>query len=202
MNLIAELQKYRQCQHENPAPSFEEQATLVERFEKLLEEEVNPYRRESATAHLTASALITNPDFDKVLLTLHAKLAMWLQLGGHADGDTDLYRVAQREGFEESGGVRMLLHPPDRIWVASAAPSMIFDLDVHRIPERKGEPSHWHFDVRFLFIADPVEPLQITAESKHLAWIPLSDAYGLTEEKSMHRQFEKIEWVAGTQATL
>lgn len=35
--------------------------------------------------HLTASALVVAPERGQVLLTLHRKLRMWLQMGGHCE---------------------------------------------------------------------------------------------------------------------
>jgi len=37
-----------------------------------------------------------------VLLTLHAKLGRWLQLGGHCDDIRDPFFVAWKEAYEES----------------------------------------------------------------------------------------------------
>ena len=34
-------------------------------------------------------------------MTHHKKLGMWLQLGGHCDGETDLLKVALREAKED-----------------------------------------------------------------------------------------------------
>jgi 8-oxo-dGTP pyrophosphatase MutT (NUDIX family) len=47
--------------------------------------------------------MITNPSRTRVLMMFHLKLQMWLQFGGHCDGDTDIRRVAIREFHEESG---------------------------------------------------------------------------------------------------
>ena len=52
-------------------------------------------RRSCAPGHLTGSAWVVNPSSTRTLLTHHRKLDKWLQLGGHADGDMDLARVAR-----------------------------------------------------------------------------------------------------------
>lgn len=130
--------------------------------------------------HLTGSAWIVSPDRRRVLLTHHRKLGKWLQLGGHADGDPDLLTVALREAREESGLTR--LRP------LSAEP---FDVDRHWIPERKTEPAHWHFDLRFLIEADPDEPLIVTHESKDLAWVEIARVAELNSEESMRRMVRK-----------
>jgi 8-oxo-dGTP pyrophosphatase MutT (NUDIX family) len=132
--------------------------------------------RSLATGHLTGSAWIVDPSHTRTLLTHHRKLDLWLQLGGHADGDLDLAAVALREAREESG-------------LASVRPldSALFDVDRHWIPAHPAEPGHWHYDLRFLFVADPAEPLVVTPESKALAWVALAGLAAYTTEASMVR---------------
>jgi 8-oxo-dGTP pyrophosphatase MutT (NUDIX family) len=64
---------------------------------------IDPFTRERLEGHFTGSAWLVSGDGLRVLLTHHRKLGRWLQLGGHADGDRDLARVALREAEEESG---------------------------------------------------------------------------------------------------
>ena len=78
------------------------QQDCVQRFESLLTSERSGYR-DHLPGHFTGAALIVDPTGERVLLTHHRKLKKWLQLGGHADGDWDLSRVALKEGQEESG---------------------------------------------------------------------------------------------------
>lgn len=138
--------------------------------------------RTQLSGHLTGSAWILNPERTRTLLTHHRKLDKWLQLGGHADGDPDLAAVARREAQEESGLARLRLVSPE-----------IFDLDRHWIPERKSEPAHWHFDLRFLLEADPSEPLVVSSESKDLAWIELDAVSRFTPEESIARMVRKTQ---------
>jgi hypothetical protein len=67
----------------------------------------------------------------------------------------------------------------------------IFDVDRHLIPERKSEPPHYHYDLRFLLEADPGEALGITPESKDLAWVELARVEVLNPEESMVRMVRK-----------
>jgi 8-oxo-dGTP pyrophosphatase MutT (NUDIX family) len=136
--------------------------------------------RSCATGHLTGSAWIVSPDRRRTLLTHHHKLDKWLQLGGHADGETDLLAVARREAGEESGLVRLRVVSP-----------AIFDLDRHWIPPRGPEPGHFHYDLRFLLEADPAEPLVVSHESKGLAWVEISRVAALNPEESMARMVRK-----------
>ncbi len=46
--------------------------------------------------HFTGSAWIVSPDKKYVLMTYHRKLQMWLQLGGHADENENLFLVVLR----------------------------------------------------------------------------------------------------------
>lgn len=147
---------------------------------RFVEEHQDCLWRTQLSGHLTGSAWIVSSDRTRTLLTHHRKLEKWLQLGGHADGDPDLPAVALREAREESGLVHLLLIARE-----------IFDLDRHWIPDRKNEPAHWHFDLRFLIEADPEEALAITSESKDLAWVDLADVARLNPEESMARMVWK-----------
>ncbi len=136
--------------------------------------------------HFTGSALVVD-DRDRVLLTLHRRLGRWLQLGGHADGDLDLARVALREAQEESG-IASLKYAPGT--------DGIVDVDVHVIPASAKEQEHKHFDVRYVVKADAVQAEAIAAseESTDLRWFPIDEATTLVEESSLRRLFEKYRF--------
>ena len=143
------------------AAAWPDEAGEARLFIELLREGGHAFVRERLEGHFTASALLVSADGRRTLLTHHRKLDRWLQPGGHADGDTDLARVALNEASEESGlpGLRV--------------EGGIFDLDRHWIPERKGVPGHWHHDVRYVVRAGGNEAYVVGEESHDLAWIDI-----------------------------
>jgi 8-oxo-dGTP pyrophosphatase MutT (NUDIX family) len=121
-----------------------------------------------------------------VLLTHHHRLDKWMQLGGHADGGSDVLAVALREAKEESG-------------LADVRPlsGEIFDLDVHEIAAREAEPAHHYYGIRFLFEADRGLPLTVTRESKALAWVALENIRSYSREESVLRMAAKTAHLCG-----
>lgn len=150
------------------------------------------FQRTDRPGHFTGSAMVVSLDGQKVLLTHHRKLQKWLQLGGHADGNADLFDVAKREVQEESGLLDIELA---QISLMDSCPILAFDCDIHEIPAHGSESSHQHYDLRFLFLADPETPLVISDESMDLRWFSLEEATELTDETSMRRQFAKIAFL-------
>jgi 8-oxo-dGTP pyrophosphatase MutT (NUDIX family) len=113
--------------------------------------------REHAPGHVTASTMIAAPD-GRLLLCLHGRLEMWMQVGGHCEpGDESLVAAAAREAREESG-IAGLEFDPDPI-----------DLDIHPVPCRPTGQTH-HFDVRFLAVAPPGAVERVSDESAALGW--------------------------------
>lgn len=149
------------------------------------------FDRTFAPGHITASCWIVNipapgeHQRGQALLTWHKRLNRWLQMGGHVEpDDRTLLDASLREAHEESGirNIRPLA-------------AAIFDLDVHLIPERKNEPAHYHYDVRFVLEADPAEPLVVSAESRDVAWVQLSGIAALNTEPSMQRMVAKTRYL-------
>ena len=148
---------------------------------KFLDEETGYFLRNNYNGHFTGSAWIVSPDKSSILMTHHKKLGKWIQLGGHADGESDLLKVALREATEESG-----------IQQFKVLSEEIFDLDIHGIPQNNSELGHLHYDVRFLIEADPTgEAVIISDESHDVTWIPLADVVKLNPEVSIQRMIKK-----------
>ncbi|CAM5466426.1 NUDIX domain-containing protein OS=Streptomyces alboniger OX=132473 GN=CP975_23655 PE=4 SV=1 [Streptomyces alboniger] len=122
--------------------------------------------------HVTASALVVDPSRGRVLLTLHKKLRMWLQMGGHCEpGDTTLAGAALREATEESGvpGLTLLPGGPVR-------------LDRHPIPG----PCTWHLDVQYAASAPADAVEAISDESLDLRWFAYDEVASVADESVVH----------------
>ncbi|MEU6541124.1 NUDIX hydrolase [Streptomyces sp. NPDC047000] len=118
--------------------------------------------------HVTASALVIDPVRGRVLLTLHRKLRMWLQTGGHCEpGDGTLADAALREATEESGvsGLALLPGGPVR-------------LDRHPIPP----PCHRHYDVQYAALAPPGAVHAVSEESLDVRWFPYGEVPDVADE--------------------
>jgi len=140
----------------------------------------NCCERTLTVGHFTGSCWLVSNDGDRVLLTHHKKLERWLQLGGHADGDSDLAQVALREAEEESGLSDLIVEPE------------IFDLERHAIPARGADAEHYHHDVRFVVHATGSEDFVVSDESHALAWRVISELVDDDEaEESIRRMARK-----------
>lgn len=172
--LLAALERYAE-RHGN-------EKAMIDRFRDFVRANERCFERSLTHGHVTGSAWVVDGSSARVLLTHHRKLDIWVQLGGHADGDPDVLRVALREAEEESGitGLR-------------PASEEIFDIDIHRIPARGDEPDHLHYDVRFVIVS-AVDRFSVSEESHELAWVDVAWLHELTREESMLRMARK--WLA------
>ncbi|MGW3017790.1 NUDIX hydrolase [Streptomyces longwoodensis] len=116
--------------------------------------------------HVTASALVIDPERGRVLLTLHRKLRMWLQMGGHCEPvDATLAEAALREGREESGvsGLTLLPGGPVRL-------------------DRHLTPCAWHLDVQYAALAPAGAVEAISDESLDLRWFPYAEVGSVADD--------------------
>ena len=165
-----------------------EEREMVAKVCELVRTRADCFERTCLPGHITASSWIFSSDLDRFLLTHHRKLDRWLQLGGHADGDSNPLSVALREAREESGMFEFDLLE----WVGAAgegtsARSVPADVDIHRIPARPGEPEHEHYDFRFILVAAEGQPLVMSSESSDLAWFPLDQIETVGADESLLR---------------
>ena len=170
--LLKELETYR-ARHP-------EETAMLDRFIAFVKNHPDCFERHLEIGHITGSAWVVNKPGTHVLLTHHAKLDMWLQLGGHADGYSDIREVALREAREESGLNDFTPVGPG-----------IFDADIHLIPARKSEPAHYHYDIRFAFETCHLADYSVSDESHELAWVAIDRIEEYTTEESMLRMAKK-----------
>jgi len=157
-----------------------EEVDTADRFAEFVRQNSDCFERSLEIGHVTGSAWILDSGGTATLLTHHRKLNIWLQTGGHADGDPDALAVAMREAEEETG-LRDL----------EAISPRIFDMDIHGIPERKGEARHYHYDLRFLLRQKGEQKYTVSEESHDLAWVPMNGLEQYTIEASMLRMRDK-----------
>ena len=167
MDLTAQLRAFR--------PWNEQEARDRDVLLRLLELGQAPYGREDP-AHLTASAWVTGPNRDRVLLAYHNLYNSWAWLGGHADGERDLLSAALREVREESGLEDVRPVSPD-----------IYSVEILTVDgrEKRGQyvSSHLHLNVTFLLEADPGAPVRCKPdENSRVGWFGLEEAVAASAE--------------------
>ena len=171
--LVAELKAYREL--------WPDEAPVVDRMAAFLEGRADAFSRTCAEGHVTGSAFVVDPERKRGLFVHHAKLERWLQPGGHCEEGESALEAARRETLEETG-----------VEVGAAAMRLPIDIDIHEIPERGPEARHFHYDVRYLFIARPGQ-LRASRESLDVAWLAFAEAKLRNPELSIQRPLDKIE---------
>jgi 8-oxo-dGTP pyrophosphatase MutT (NUDIX family) len=128
---------------------------------------------------ITGSAWVVAEDTGRVALVYHRRLKRWLQPGGHAEaGELDGISTALRETREELG---LAIEPGQ---------ASLLDLDVHCIPETASQPSHLHFDIRYLCRTQqqPLAPASDVVEAK---WFTVAEFETMNLEDGMQRMLIK-----------
>ena len=150
----------------------------------------------SAPAHMACSIWTVDPAKQRTLMVYHNLYDSWSWIGGHADGERDLARVALRELEEETGVAGARLVP--------CGPGGIFSLEVLTVDghEKRGRyvGSHLHLNVTYLAVASPEEPLRVKPdENSGVRWVDLDDVCTVsTEPWIADRIYRKlIEKLAG-----
>ena len=136
--------------------------------------------RSCAAGHVTASALVLDPDGDRVLLTFHRKLRIWLQTGGHCEpADATLAGAALREATEESGmaGLRLLPEPV--------------------VLDRHHTPCAVHYDVQYAALAPAGARAVRSAESLDLRWFRYAELPEVADESVLRLARRARALVAG-----
>ena len=161
----------------------------LERIRAFASSRANPFDRGLLHGHLTCSAFVLEPA-GALLLTHHRRLDLWVQVGGHADGERSAPAVALREARAESGLTDLRFHAG--LLFEDGMPRLA-DVDLHRIPASRGEPEHDHLDLRFVLTTERPERLVANAaESKALEWVSFTEARRRCTS-DLHRAITKLE---------
>ncbi len=132
--------------------------------------------RSNLNEHITVSAWVVNQSYDKVLMAYHNIYNSWAWLGGHADGEADLKKVALKEATEESG-----------IQHTKIAYDDIFSVEVLTVDGhiKNGEyvSSHLHLNFTYLIVADENDALRIKEdENSNVSWLTFDEAISKSNE--------------------
>lgn len=150
------------------------QAAMRDNVLSFLDDHPDALERTCSDGHLTGSAFVVDLSLARAVLLLHAKLGLWLQPGGHADGNANLAGVALREAEEETGiGDLQVVLPA-------------IDVDIHEV-RPPGEVPHLHLDVRYLVLAPPAATLVKNHESRELRWVDTEELAELASDASTRR---------------
>lgn len=142
--------------------------------------------RSSQFVHATATAMVLNEEKNKVLMIKHNIFGTWACVGGHADGESDLLRVAKKELREETGVVD-----------ATPISKDILSLDILLVAGhyKRGEfvPNHLHINATFVFLAKENVRLTIKEdENSDVAWIPIDGISSFCKEEDFVKVYKKI----------
>ena len=144
------------------------------RMRELIDTRPEPLVRTERPGHFTGSALVVHADLEHTLVLFHTKLQIWVQPGGHADGDANLAAVALREAEEETGIEGL------RVWPVA------IDLDIHRVAP-PNEDAHLHYDVRFVVLSPEGAVVDANHESQAQRWVRPDELDALGADAGLQR---------------
>lgn len=146
----------------------------------------NILTRENPVCHFTASCWIVNPSHTKALMLFHNIQQAWMWPGGHADGESDLAKVALREAHEETS--LSSIHFLD---------DNIFSLEIFAVPphirREKFVSSHIHLNCSFLFKANETEAFKVKPdENSAIRWMTFAEIEEQIQKGLMEKHFQRL----------
>ncbi len=146
----------------------------------------NILTRKNEIAHMTSSGVILNKSLNKMLMVYHNIYDTWTWTGGHADGDSNMLRVAIKEAKEETGVSNILSLTEDIVSID------IIPVYGH-IKRGKYVSSHLHLNISYILIADEKEKLIINEdETSGVKWIEVDSIDKYSNEPYLINIYNKI----------
>ena len=132
--------------------------------------------RENIYGHLTASAFVVNEDLTQALMVHHNILSGFIYPGEHADGEYDLFQVANKE-VEEETGIKALPLIDENIFAIQSTPI--------KEKKKKGKyiSAHIHYDILYLLFTKEADINKI--KNSKVKWCSLEETYNE----------EVVEWI-------
>ena len=154
---------------ESYQPFDNEEEKIKKNILKYMDKYSDVLTRNNDKCHFTSSGIVLNKERTKVLMVFHNIYNSWIVPGGHADGDSDLLRVALKEVEEETGQKATVLDK--NIFQLSISP-----IEGHMKRGKYVEP-HYHLDVLYLLEADDTIPLVYREdESQGVKWATIDES--------------------------
>jgi 8-oxo-dGTP pyrophosphatase MutT (NUDIX family) len=146
----------------------------------------NCLTRDNKVAHVSSSGFILNKRMDKALMVYHKIYRSWSWTGGHADGESDLLKVALEEAREETG-----------IENVKPLTEKIVTLDVLPVPSHfkhgKFVSAHLHLSIAYVLIADDTDRLVVKEdENSGVKWMKIKDIDKEVNELDMKLVYNKL----------
>jgi ADP-ribose pyrophosphatase YjhB (NUDIX family) len=177
MDIKKEIEEY--------SPIGEQEIKDKELILNYLDTFENIFTRENELVHFTTSAFVVNKNKDKLLMIYHNIYNSWGWIGGHTDGDKDLFKVIKKE-IEEETGIKNLNPIVNQIFLLELLPVK------GHIRKGKYVAPHIHISIDYLFEADEKEKLIIKEdENSGVKWIPISEVVSSSTEPHMQVIYQK-----------
>jgi len=129
---------------------------------------------------------VLNKEKTKVLMIYHNIYNSWAWVGGHADGEADLFKVIKREITEETGLTNL-----------NPLSSAIYGLNIvtvnNHIKRGKFINSHLHLDIEYVFTADENEAIRIKEdENSGVKWLDITKVNDIVSEEHMKPIYTRL----------
>lgn len=136
--------------------------------------------------HFTASAVVFNKTYTKVLFIYHKIYNSWSWMGGHMDGSYDFIEVSKKEVKEESGikNLELIYDYPVSIEILPVWP---------HVKDKKYISSHQHLNITYAYVSDESEKLIVNSdETRGVKWVLIEELDKHVTEKGMLPVYERI----------